>query len=115
MVEENNSQKIFLQVEGHQVEVTPSMRDYLEKRISKLSHHNRDITGIHIYFEVVKDDQIAKGNIRFRGEKEIHCEAKAPSMYESIDILVDKLDKLVRKDKEKTHRHARVKSKLNKK
>ncbi|PSQ94328.1 MAG: ribosome-associated translation inhibitor RaiA [Proteobacteria bacterium SW_6_67_9] len=95
-----------LSVTGHHVEVTDALKDYIEEKMAKLERHFDGVTDIHVILSVEKLRQQAEATIDLTGTK-IHAEAENSDMYASIDGLIDKLDRQVRKHKEKLRDHHR--------
>lgn len=93
------------QITGHHIEVTPALREFTEKKLSRLKPHHDDITSIHITFNVENIKQIAEAQIAVPGTV-IHAKAENENMYNAIDALIDKLSRQLVKYKEKhtTHR-----------
>jgi putative sigma-54 modulation protein len=89
---------------GHHVEVTSSLRDYVETKFAKLTRHFDHINNVHVVLTVEKLDQKAEATIHLTGN-EIHASAVNTDMYTSIDTLVDKLDRQVLKYKGKITQH----------
>lgn len=92
------------QISGHNIEVTPALREFTEKKLNKLKIHQDYITNIHITFNVDKLVQIAEGQISVPGQT-IHAKAEAEEMYHAIDILIDKLIRQLKKYREKQTSH----------
>lgn len=92
------------QITGHHVEVTPALREFTEKKLSRLKPHHGDITSIHITFNVENINQIAEGQIAVPGTT-IHAKAENENMYNAIDALIYKLSRQLVKYKEKHSAH----------
>jgi putative sigma-54 modulation protein len=96
-----------LSVTGHHIEITESLRNYVATKLAKLERHFDHMTDIHCVLTVEKLEHKAEATILVGGGT-IHAEQIEPNMYAAIDILVDKLDRQVKKHKEKlTDHHAR--------
>ena len=89
---------------GHHVEVTSSLRDCVDTKFAKLERHFDHINNVHVVLTVEKLDQKAEATIHLKGS-EIHASAVSADMYTSIDTLVDKLDRQVLKYKGKITQH----------
>ena len=89
---------------GHHVEITSSLRDYVNTKLTKLERHFDHINNVHVVLTVEKLDQKAEATIHLKGS-EIHASAIKTDMYTSIDTLVDKLDRQVLKYKGKITQH----------
>lgn len=96
-----------LTVTGHHVDVTTALRDYVGQKLAKLERHFDNMTDIHCVLTVEKLAHKAEATVHLSGST-IHADSVEADMYAAIDGLVDKLDRQVRKHKEKvTDHHAR--------
>ena len=96
-----------LSISGHHVELTDSLRGYVESKISRLERHFDIVSNVHCILTVEKLRHKAEANVNVNGDT-IYADAVEEDMYAAIDGLVDKLDRRVRKHKEKlVDHHAR--------
>ena len=96
-----------LNVSGHHVEVTDSLRGYVESKIERLERHFDLVSNVHCILTVEKQRHKAEAKVNVNGGT-IFAETTEGDMYAAIDGLVDKLDRRVRKHKEKlVDHHAR--------
>jgi putative sigma-54 modulation protein len=93
-----------LDLSGHHVEITDSMRGYVLKRFERISRHYEQVIDVHCVLTVEKLRHKAEATLTMRGNK-IHADATEPNMYAAIDALADKLDRCVKKHKEKAADH----------
>jgi len=89
---------------GHQVTVTPALREFTEKKFEHLDKFNDQIRNIAVTFDVQKDRQIAGASLNIIGHK-IHATAESGDMYASIDTLIKKLTSQIQTHKEKLQDH----------
>jgi putative sigma-54 modulation protein len=89
---------------GHHVEITESLREYVISKFSKLERHFDQINNINVILNVEKLQQIAEAKVSLRGT-EVFATSEHADMYAAIDILIDKLDRQVIKHKEKLTKH----------
>src|SRR5689334_2757537 len=89
-----------LQVSGHQLAVTPAIRDYVGSKLQRITHHFDQVIDVSVIMSVDKLEQKIEATVHVRG-KDIYCESTAGDMYAAIDGLVDKLDRTILKHKEK--------------
>ena len=95
-----------LNVTGHHVEITTALRGYVEKKLGRIMRHFDQLIDSHFVLTVEKLEHKAEATLRVRRET-IHCLAIDGNMYAAIDALADKLERRVRKHKEKlTDHHA---------
>ncbi len=96
-----------LNVSGHHVEVTDSLRGYVESKIERLERHFDLVSDVHCILTVEKLRHKAEAKVNVNGGT-IFAETTEEDMYAAIDGLVDKLDRRVRTHKEKmVDHHAR--------
>lgn len=96
-----------LNLTGHHVEITTSMRGYVESKLARLERHFDHVTVVHCILTVDKLRHRSEATVNLAGGK-LFAEATEENMYAAIDAMVDKLDRQIRKHKEKlTDHHAR--------
>jgi putative sigma-54 modulation protein len=104
LIEETTMQ---LNVSGHHVDVTDSLRGYVASKLEKLERHFDLVSNVHCILSVEKLRHKAEAKVNVNGDT-IFAETTEEDMYAAIDGLVDKLDRRVRKHKEKmVDHHAR--------
>jgi putative sigma-54 modulation protein len=94
-------------VSGHQVIVTPSLRDYAETKLGRIVRHFDQLHDAYVVLSVEKLFQKAEATIHCAANKTIHADATGADLYAAIDGLADKLDRQVKKHKEKLTNHHR--------
>lgn len=93
-----------INVSGHHVDVTDSLRSYVETKLDKLERHYDRITNMQVILSVEKQRQKAESTLRISGA-ELHAHAESEDLYTAIDMLADKLDRQLIKQKEKIKDH----------
>lgn len=93
-----------INLSGHHVEITESLRAYVEEKFAKLERHFEQINNVHVVLNVEKMQQIAEARINLIGG-EVFATSEHADMYAAIDALIDKLDRQVIKHKEKLTKH----------
>jgi ribosome hibernation promoting factor len=89
-----------LNITGHHVELTESLKEYVTSKLQKLERHFDHISNVQVTLSVQKVRQIAEATLHISGA-DIHATAEQEDMYAAIDLLVDKLDRQILKHKEK--------------
>ena len=95
-----------LNVTGHHVEVTPSLHDYVAQKMERLERHFDHITNVHVILSVEKLRQKAEATFHLSGGN-LFADAQDEDMYAAIDAMTDKLDRQIKKHKEKMKDHRR--------
>ena len=95
-----------LTVTGHHVDVTESMRNYVEEKLKRLKRHSESLFDVHVILSVEKQRQKAEATIQVSGAK-LYADTTEPDMYAAIDLMMDKLDRQLVRHKEKAKDHHR--------
>ncbi len=93
-----------ISVTGHHLDVTEALKSYVESKFNKLERHFDHVTDVHVILTVEKLDQKAEATVQISGAK-LFAEDHQQDMYAAIDGLVDKLDRQIKKHKEKITSH----------
>lgn len=91
-------------ITGHQVQVTDSLRNYVNEKFERLKRHFDRVMDVHVVLEVEKINQKAEATVQVNGAT-LFAEDIREDMYAAIDGLVDKLDRQIVKHKEKQSQH----------
>lgn len=90
---------------GKDVEVTPALQEYVETKLQRLGKHFDQHCEVRVTLGLRKNEHHVDASANVPGQT-LHAEAGGQTMYAAIDILADKLDRLVIKHKEKKLQHA---------
>lgn len=96
-------------IRGENLEVTPAIREYVEKKVLKLERYFTEGANAtaHVNLKVYNDRQtkveitIPMKNLTLRAEE------RHDDMYAAIDLIVDKLERQIRKYKTRVNRKFR--------
>jgi putative sigma-54 modulation protein len=95
-----------INVTGHHVDITASLRDYVTGKMDRLERHFDNVTDVHVILSVEKLNQKAEATMYIAGGS-VYADAIDEDMYAAIDALIDKLDRQVKRHKEKLTDHHR--------
>jgi len=93
-----------LTMTGHHVEITEALNQYITKKLERVTRHFDQVLDVHCTLTVEKQQQKAEATLHAKGVH-LHADASETNMYAAIDGLVDKLDRMVKKHKEKQSDH----------
>lgn len=98
-------------VRGENIEVTPAIREYAEKKVSKLERFFDDAPDATAHVNLkIYPDKTAKAEVTIPlSFLVLRAEETTDDLYKSIDFVVDKLERQVRKYKTKINRKSREK------
>ncbi|MCU0970323.1 MAG: ribosome hibernation promoting factor [Gammaproteobacteria bacterium] len=89
---------------GHHVDITDALRQYVTTKFERLERHFDSVTNVHVVLSVEKLQQKAEAKMHVSGA-DVFADSIHEDMYAAIDALVDKLDRQVKKHKEKLQTH----------
>jgi len=93
-----------LNITGHHVDVTPALRAYVTEKMQRIKRHFDSVISLKVILSVEKLQHEAEATLHTAG-KSLVANASELDMYAAIDDLVDKLDKQVRRFKDKRSDH----------
>lgn len=88
---------------GKNINVTPALKEMIEKKISKLDRYFTPGVEARATLSVQKNRQIFEVTIPFNGVV-LRCEEATDDMYKSIDLVENKLERQIRKQRTKLSR-----------
>ena len=94
-------------VRGKNIEITPSLREYVEKRIGKVTKYFDKVGDIKVLLTVTKGRHIVEVTVPVEGGFLLRGEEATMDMYTSIDLVVEKLERQIHKHKTKLARRFR--------
>jgi ribosome hibernation promoting factor len=96
---------VRLQVKGKNVEVTPSIREYAERKLAKLSKQLAEQTQVEVELSEQRNPSIAASHVAeatiFTKGPTLRAREASPDMKASIDMLVEKLERQVKRYRER--------------
>ena len=94
-------------VTGHHIEVTPALRDYVNEKMHRISRHFDSVISINAVLKVERRDHEAEATVH-APRRSLFATHTSDDMYAAIDGLIDKLDRQVRRYKDKLTDHKGV-------
>lgn len=98
-------------IRGENIEVTEALRDYVESKLSKVEKYFHEDQELHARVNLkVYREKTAKVEVTIpTGSVTLRAEDVSLDMYGSIDLVVDKIARQIRKNKTKIARKYREK------
>jgi len=91
-------------ITGRHMEMTDALKAYVDTGLHKLRHHFDRVIDADVVLMIEKNRHIAEINLHANGVR-IHGKESSSDMYASVDAVLGKLDKQVRKFKDRINRH----------
>lgn len=85
---------------GHHLDITEALRDYVHNKLERIERHFDNANSAHVVLTVEKQNHKAEATLRVAGN-DIFADASEQNMYAAIDALVDKIDRQIKRHKEK--------------
>lgn len=95
-----------ISVRGKNIEATPALVDYANKRLGKLDKHFDETVEVQVVLSVIRDNHMVEVTVNLNGLI-IRGEESTADMYASIDMVVDKLERQIKKYKTRMNRSLR--------
>jgi putative sigma-54 modulation protein len=97
-----------LQVKGKNLEVPPAIREYAESKLAKLDRHLHETAQVELELSMernpaISDAHVAEATIWTKGPV-VRAREASSDMKASIDLLVGKLERQVKRAREKRRR-----------
>ncbi|MEW8970142.1 MAG: ribosome-associated translation inhibitor RaiA [Mesobacillus sp.] len=101
-------------IRGENIEVTPAIREYVEKKVAKLDRYFTESPNANVNVNLkVYQDKKSKVEITIpMKDLVLRAEELHEDMYAAIDLITDKLERQIRKHKTKVNRKFRDKESL---
>lgn len=91
-------------ITGRHMDLTDALRAYIENGLRKIEMHFDKVIDADIVLTVEKHRHIAEVNLHANGIR-IHSREASMDMYASVDAVMEKLEKQIRKFKDRINRH----------
>jgi putative sigma-54 modulation protein len=88
-------------VSGIHLELTPSLKTFVQEKAERLFRHEERIVRVRIELEsdakqAVATRFVAKGHIEIHGP-DMNVSVASDEMHKAVDMLIDKLDRMLRR------------------
>lgn len=97
---------VAIAVRGKNIDITPALKDYVEKRVGKITKYFDTLGEITVVLAVAKGRHIVEVTVPVNGML-LRGEESTTDMYASIDLVIEKLERQIEKYKTKIARKLR--------
>ena len=91
-------------ITGRHMELTDALRSYIDNALRKIEAHFDKVIEADVVLDVEKHRHIAEINLHANGVR-IHGREASQDMYASVDAVIAKLEKQIRKYRDRINRH----------
>lgn len=94
-------------IRGKKLEVTDALKAYIEDKIGKLDKYfeNPDNISTNVLMKISGNDQVVEVTINTHGLI-LRGEEASKDLYASIDLVIEKIERQIRKNKTKIHKRS---------
>lgn len=93
-----------LNISGHHIELSPALNDYIKSKLQRVQRHFDHVVDAHVVLGTERLLHKAEATVHVAGNT-LHAASEHEDMYAAIDLMLDKLDRQVKKHKEKLQNH----------
>ncbi len=91
-------------ITGRHMDVGEPLKAYIENGLQKVQRHFDQVSEAEVVLTVEKYRHIAEINLHANGLR-VNSKESSPDMYASVDAVLEKLDKQIRRHKDRISRH----------
>lgn len=95
---------MHINITGHHIEVTPALRAYVTEKFQRIHRHFDNVMSIDVILKVENHHKQVEAKVNTAG-KSLFAQDAGMDMYAAIDGLIDKLDRQVRRHKDRLRGH----------
>ncbi|WP_020007058.1 ribosome hibernation-promoting factor, HPF/YfiA family [Salinicoccus albus] len=103
---------IRCEIRGENIEVTQPIRSHIEEKVAKLERYFTNVPNTHAHVNI-KTYSNKKGKVEITipmKDLTLRAEEKHEDLYAAVDLIIDKLERQIRKHKTKINRKFREKN-----
>lgn len=103
---------IRVEIRGENIEVTDAIREHIEEKVAKLERYFNDVPNTHAHVNIkVRNNKSGKVEITIpMKDLTLRAEEEHDDLYAAVDLVIDKLERQIRKHKTKINRKFREKN-----
>ena len=96
-----------ISITGRHVNITDTLNSYTKTKFQKLKKYSENIINIHTILTVEKERMKAEATLKTKNGN-LFAANEENNMYAAIDEIVEKLDRQLKKEKEKITNYRRI-------
>ena len=93
-------------ISGQHFDISERLRRHVSTKLQKLERHFDHVTNVYVTLKPGNRSQCAEATVHVSG-RQLHADAAGTGMHAAVDALVDKLDRQIKRHKEKLGDHHR--------
>ncbi|HDQ13290.1 MAG TPA: ribosome-associated translation inhibitor RaiA [Sediminispirochaeta sp.] len=93
------------ELKGVHYDLSDATKEFIEKKLERIAFANEYIIDLQITITKNKPGYSVESNVNFRWGHSSHVGTQSHELYEAIELMIDKLEHVVRKEKKKVREH----------
>lgn len=102
-----------ISVTGRHLEITDSMREYVESKTPRLAHYYDRIESVDVIVDMESGKNRVELVVRADHKNTFVAQVAADQFNEAVDLVLDKVERQITKHKEKVRHRKHIKSNDN--
>ncbi|MGM0431084.1 MAG: ribosome hibernation-promoting factor, HPF/YfiA family [Spirochaetota bacterium] len=94
-----------LDIRGVHYNISDTTQAFLEKKLERIDFAKDYIVDLSILIVKEPEGYKVEGKVHFKWSKTKMVTETDPELYQSIELFIDKLERVIRKEKEKVKEH----------
>lgn len=94
-----------IEITGRHIDITDVVKDYARKRVERLNEEFPRLQSVHVILDVEKYRHMAEVVVHGRAHGQVAGRETSGDMYASIDAAIDKVERQLRKNRERMVEH----------
>lgn len=90
---------------GKHLDISDALKAYVNEKLARIDERDGEIVSAQVTLGTDRHLKTAEATLHIRSGHTLHADAEHSDMYHAVDLLVDKLEKQVRRNKEKLQAH----------
>jgi len=94
-----------IEIKGVHYDVSDTTKDFINKKLKRIGYAKDLVTNLLFTIKKEKKSYKVESNLKFRWGQHAHLGTECIELYKGIEILVDKLEQKVTKEKARIQEH----------
>lgn len=90
---------------GKHLDISDALKAYVSEKLARIDERDGQIVSAQVTLGTDRHLKTAEATLHVRSGQVLHADAEHGDMYHAIDLLAEKLEKQVRRNKEKLQAH----------
>jgi putative sigma-54 modulation protein len=94
-----------LEIRGVHYNISDTTREFIEKKLERIDYAKQYIVDLSILIVKEPEGYKVEGKVHFQWSKTKVVHEIDPELYQAIELFIDRIERVIRKEKEKIKEH----------